>query len=61
MPRLKPPFPAQKGYWQKPTNINNVETYANVAWIMLNGGDTFGSMGTKTSNGNKSVCTSWKN
>ena len=53
MPRLKPPFPAQKGYWQKPTNINNVETYANVAWIMLNGGDTFGSMGTKTSNGTK--------
>ena len=53
MPRLKPPFPAQKGYWQKPTNINNVETYANVAWIMLNGGETFGSMGTKTSNGTK--------
>ena len=53
MPRLKPPFPAQKGYWQKPTNINNVETYANVAWKMLNGGDTFGSMGTKTSNGTK--------
>ena len=53
MPRLKPPFPAQKGYWQKPTNINNVETYANVAWIILNGGETFGSLGTKTSNGTK--------
>ena len=53
MPRLKPPFPAQKGYWQKPTNTNNVETYANVAWIILNGGETFGSLGTKTSNGTK--------
>ena len=38
MPRLKPPFPAAKGYWQKPTNINNVETYSNVTWIILNGG-----------------------
>ncbi|MBB6218594.1 NADH:ubiquinone oxidoreductase subunit F (NADH-binding), partial [Anaerosolibacter carboniphilus] len=38
MPRLKPPFPAQKGYWQKPTNINNVETFANVPWIIRNGG-----------------------
>lgn len=53
MPRLKPPFPAQKGYWQKPSNINNVETYANVAWIILNGGEAFGSMGTATSNGTK--------
>ncbi|MGM9683456.1 MAG: hypothetical protein ACI3XQ_07645, partial [Eubacteriales bacterium] len=33
MPRLKPPFPAQAGYWYKPSNINNVETYANVPWI----------------------------
>ena len=53
MPRLKPPFPAQKGYWQKPTNINNVETYANVAWIIANGGDAFGSMGTQKSKGTK--------
>jgi NADH-quinone oxidoreductase subunit F len=53
MPRLKPPFPAQKGYWQKPTNINNVETYANVPWIMRNGGDAFASMGTATSKGTK--------
>ncbi len=35
MPRLKPPFPAQKGYWQTPTNINNVETFANVSWIIV--------------------------
>ena len=53
MPRLKPPFPAEKGYWQKPTNINNVETYANVAWIIVNGGSAFGSMGTEKSKGTK--------
>ena len=53
MPRLKPPFPAAKGYWQKPTNINNVETYANVAWIIANGGAAFGSMGTEKSKGTK--------
>ena len=53
MPRLKPPFPAQKGYWQQPTNINNVETYANVAWIIVNGGAAFGSMGTEKSKGTK--------
>ena len=53
MPRLKPPFPAAKGYWQKPTNINNVETYANVAWIIANGGDVFGAMGTDKSKGTK--------
>ena len=53
MPRLKPPFPAQKGYWQKPTNTNNVETYANVAWIILNGGAAFASYGTEKSKGTK--------
>ena len=53
MPRLKPPFPAQKGYWQAPTNINNVETYANVAWIINNGGEAFGGMGTQESKGTK--------
>ena len=47
MPRLKPPFPAAKGYWQKPTDINNVETFANVPWIMANGGAAFGAMGTE--------------
>ena len=49
MPRLKPPFPAQKGYHQKPSNINNVETLANVAWIMANGGEKFAAMGTENS------------
>ena len=53
MPRLKPPFPAAKGYWQQPTNINNVETFANVAWIIVNGGAAFGSMGTEQSKGTK--------
>jgi len=53
MPRLKPPFPAQRGYWGKPTNINNVETYANVPWIVRNGGGAFKAMGTEKSNGTK--------
>lgn len=53
MPRLKPPFPAQSGYWYKPSNINNVETFANVSWIMLNGGNSFAAMGTENSKGTK--------
>ena len=53
MPRLKPPFPAAKGYWQKPTDINNVETLANVPWIIANGGAAFGAMGTEKSKGTK--------
>ncbi|MGE5631646.1 MAG: NADH-quinone oxidoreductase subunit NuoF [Caulobacteraceae bacterium] len=53
MPRLKPPFPAQKGYWQKPTNINNVETFANVPWIISNGGKAFAEIGTEKSKGTK--------
>ena len=53
MPRLKPPFPAQAGYWLKPSNINNVETFANVAWILNNGGAAFSAMGTENSKGTK--------
>ena len=53
MPRLKPPFPAAKGYWKLPTNINNVETYANVAWIISNGGEAFAARGSEKSNGSK--------
>jgi len=53
MPRLKPPFPAQSGYFGKPTNINNVETYANVPWIIRNGGTAFAAYGTEKSNGTK--------
>lgn len=53
MPRLRPPFPAVKGLWDKPTNINNVETYANVPWIILNGADAFSALGTERSKGTK--------
>lgn len=53
MPRLKPPYPAQSGYQGMPTNINNVETFANVAWIVRNGGEKFASLGTDKSKGTK--------
>ena len=53
MPRLKPPFPAQKGYFDEPSNINNVETFANVAWIIENGGEKFAKLGTENSKGTK--------
>ena len=53
MPRLKPSFPSAHGYWQMPTDINNVETLANVPWIIYNGGAAFGAMGTEKSKGTK--------
>jgi NADH-quinone oxidoreductase subunit F len=53
MPRPRPPFPAEKGLWGKPTNNNNVETYANVPSIIGRGGDWFASMGTEKSKGSK--------
>jgi len=53
MPRLKPPYPSQKGYWNLPTNINNVETYANVPWIINSGGAAFAAVGTTDSKGTK--------
>lgn len=53
MPRLKPPFPAESGYWGRPTNINNVETYANVPWIIAKGGKAFAANGTEKSPGTK--------
>ena len=52
-PRLKPPFPANAGLWQKPTLINNVETYANITKIILNGAKWYSSIGTETSKGTK--------
>jgi NADH:ubiquinone oxidoreductase subunit F (NADH-binding)/(2Fe-2S) ferredoxin/NAD-dependent dihydropyrimidine dehydrogenase PreA subunit len=52
-PRPRPPFPAQKGLWGKPTNINNVETWANVPPIVLNGGAWYASLGTEKSKGTK--------
>ena len=52
-PRPRPPFPAVKGLYQKPTILNNVETYANIAQIILKGADWFASMGTEKSKGTK--------
>ncbi|PKN83293.1 MAG: NADH-quinone oxidoreductase subunit F [Chloroflexi bacterium HGW-Chloroflexi-8] len=52
-PRPRPPFPAVKGLWNKPTNINNVETYANVPQIILKGPEWFSSFGTEKSKGTK--------
>ncbi|MEI6157785.1 MAG: SLBB domain-containing protein, partial [Atribacterota bacterium] len=53
MPRPKPPFPAQSGLWNKPTVINNVETWANVPPIILHGSEWFASIGTQGSKGTK--------
>ncbi|NLT20275.1 MAG: 4Fe-4S binding protein [Syntrophomonadaceae bacterium] len=53
MPRLKPPFPAESGYWGRPSNINNVETLANVPWIIANGGEAFAAHGSEKSKGTK--------
>jgi NADP-reducing hydrogenase subunit HndC len=52
-PRPRPPFPAQKGLFQKPTILNNVETYANIPQIILNGPEWFAAMGTEKSKGTK--------
>ncbi|KUK37056.1 MAG: NADH-quinone oxidoreductase subunit [Clostridia bacterium] len=53
MPRVRPPFPAQRGLFNKPSNINNVETYANVPVIIARGADWFAAMGTEKSKGTK--------
>ena len=53
MPRVRPPFPAVNGLWEKPTNINNVETYANVPVILRKGADWYSSIGTEKSKGTK--------
>ena len=53
MPRVRPPFPATRGLWEKPTSINNVETFANVPWIVINGAKAFNSLGTANSKGTK--------
>lgn len=52
-PRPRPPFPAQKGLWQQPSNINNVETYSNIPQIILKGAEWFASLGYKKSTGTK--------
>ena len=57
-PRLKPPFPAIKGLYGKPTVVNNVETVANLPHIVINGADWFGAMGTPTGKGTRVWCMS---
>ncbi|MFH1654669.1 MAG: NADH-quinone oxidoreductase subunit NuoF [Pseudomonadota bacterium] len=53
MPKIRPPFPAHKGLFGKPTNINNVETFANVPWIIRHGAQAYAKMGTEKSKGSK--------
>jgi NADH-quinone oxidoreductase subunit F len=53
MPRKRPPFPAVSGLWKKPTNINNVETFANIPYIVLNGASSYNKYGTEKSKGTK--------
>jgi NADH:ubiquinone oxidoreductase subunit F (NADH-binding) len=60
MPSTRPPFPAVSGLWGKPSNINNVETYANTAKILLKGGEWFASMGTEKSKGTKTFAIAGK-
>ena len=52
-PTNKPPFPAESGFWGKPSNVNNVETFANIPVILLKGADWFASIGTEKSKGTK--------
>ena len=53
MPRKRPPFPAASGLWKQPTNINNVETLANIPWIIINGAAEYAKYGTDRSKGTK--------
>ncbi|MBT3422684.1 MAG: 4Fe-4S binding protein [Bacteroidetes bacterium] len=53
MPRKRPPFPAESGLWKKPSNINNVETFANIPWIVHNGPASYAQYGTEKSKGTK--------
>ncbi len=60
MPRVRPPYPAHKGLFGKPTVLNNVETYANVPFIIRNGADWYAAMGTEKSKGSKVFCLTGK-
>jgi len=53
MPRIRPPFPAESGLWGKPTNNNNVETYANIPWVLNHGAAAYAAYGTEKSAGTK--------
>jgi NADH:ubiquinone oxidoreductase subunit F (NADH-binding)/(2Fe-2S) ferredoxin/Pyruvate/2-oxoacid:ferredoxin oxidoreductase delta subunit len=59
-PQPRPPFPAQRGLWGKPTNINNVETWATIRPIILKGAPWFGSIGTEKTKGTKVFCLAGK-
>ncbi len=60
MPRTRPPFPAQSGLWGKPTNINNVETYSIIPWIISHGGDQYSLYGTPKSKGTRTFALAGK-
>jgi NADH-quinone oxidoreductase subunit F len=60
MPRFRPPFPAQSGLWGKPTLINNVETFASIPWIIRQGADKYGLLGTARSKGTKTFALAGK-
>jgi NADH:ubiquinone oxidoreductase subunit F (NADH-binding) len=53
LPQLRPPYPSEKGLWDKPTLINNTETLATIPWIIRKGGEAFGKIGTENSKGTK--------
>lgn len=53
MPNIRPPYPAEQGLWNKPTSLNNVETFALIPWIIKEGPEKFRSLGTETSSGTK--------
>ncbi|QDV41799.1 NADP-reducing hydrogenase subunit HndC [Stieleria neptunia] len=59
-PRIRPPFPAESGLWEKPTLINNVETFATIPWILRHGGKELAKLGTETSKGTKAFALAGK-
>jgi len=60
VPRYRPPYPSDRGLWEKPTLVNNVETFANVPWIIRNGPDAFAALGTPGSRGTKTFALAGK-
>jgi NADH:ubiquinone oxidoreductase subunit F (NADH-binding)/Pyruvate/2-oxoacid:ferredoxin oxidoreductase delta subunit len=60
MPRYRPPYPAEAGLWNKPTLINNVETFALISWIMRHGAEAFATLGTESSKGTKAFALAGK-
>ncbi len=60
MPRTRPPFPAESGLWGQPTNINNVETYSVVPWILVHGGEKYAAYGTEKSKGTRTLALAGK-